>query len=379
MNLYDITSREYYGWSRKSQQSILKSYLSTFEFECKQSIPLPHTASEVDLDVDGQFLLSGGSDGYFRIYEFTNPMDGTLSLVEQKQFVPSFITAIRWFPTDNGLFCIAYNEVVQFVDTNTLNPCETHTFPGQLFSCDWSSACSSLVALASSSSTVRFVDIRSGSSLSTLIISSQLQSKEHSATRVLWDKNDPDVIFVGDSSGHLHLYDIRNRRHPLQIAHVEDTIGQPVTNMTWTPDGMRLLTTHGVFNKTTMWTFKNKKLINSDVHFEVPLTRAPPKNKISPLIRCQIYTTDDFLFAPVPLGSRDIFMHSLTTGVLVKTFSSSEFGSSTTRRVNCVSGWGGESYPVIISGGRLHLRSWCTKIPEEKKEQKDQDNWSDSD
>lgn len=306
-------------------------------------------------------------------------MDGRIKLLQQKKFSSGFVTGVQWFPNDNGLFCVAYNNRVVIVDTNTFSVCDSHVFgQHQLFWCDWSELDGNLIAVAASASTIRLIDVRSGGSLHSITLSSPLGVKDHSVTRVLWDKSDSDALFAGDSSGCLHLYDVRATRNAIQVLSPDNHIFQTITCLQLTPGGMSLVTSHGVHNYFTLWKFQSKKLVNSNVHFEMPVKRKGKEKKLaSGLVRTQVFMTSDLLFSPVASGSGDVMIHDLVNGARLRTLDSGVYSAVAGRKENVVTG-SSDGFPVLYSAGQSGIRVWSPKIDQEIGcNPLHQDDWSD--
>ena len=326
-------------------------------------------------------MLSGEADGNIKILSMTKTTDGDIGLLQQKKFSPGFVTGIQWFPKDNGMFCVAYNSRVVLVDTNTFCICESHNFSqNQLFWCDWNELDGNLIAVAASASTIRLIDVRSGGSLHSLTLSSPLGVKDHSVTRVLWDKSDSEALFAGDSSGCIHVYDIRSTRAAIEILSPDNHIFQTVTCLQHTPDGMCLITSHGMFNFFTLWQFRSKRLVNSGVHFEMPVRRRggnEKKRNISGLVRTQLFMTSDLMFSPVADGAGEVLVHDLVTGARLRTLDSGRYAAVAGRKENVVSGTRSE-LPILYSAGRCGIKVWGPKIDRESESNPlHQDDWSD--
>lgn len=324
-------------------------------------------------------MLSGEADGNVKVLN-ANRMDGELQFLQQKKFSSGFVTGLQWFPKDNGMFCVAYNNRVVIVDTNTFSICETHLFgQNQLFWCDWNELDGNLIAVAASASTIRLIDVRSGGSLHNLTLSSPLGAKDHSVTRVLWDKTDCEALFAGDSSGCIHVYDIRSTRKAIQILSPDNHLFLAITCLQSTPYGMSLITSHGVHNFFTRWNFQSKSLVNSNVHFEMPARRKgkDKKNTVSGLVRTQVFMTSDLLFSPVDQGAGDVLVHDLNTGARLRTLDSGVYTAAVGRKCNVVTG-SKDQLPVLYSAGKCGIKVWSPKIDQDERHNPlHQDDWSD--
>lgn len=285
------------------------------------------------------------------------------------------------------MFDITSSESVALIDTNTLKRIERYTFSDtKLYWSDWSPNRTSTIAVSCSSSALRIIDIRSGSSLQHITCSSLTGTVNHHMTRVVWSPQDSDCLIAGDSSGILHIYDIRRPNRSVRVAGSDYTSCEPITCLQFTKDNMSVLTTHGLSNKLNLWHFSASDLINSNINFECPLVRSKrsKRNLNMSYLRCQVFCTDDFVFAPSELKQfgKDVISYSLTTGAKVHSLSTSKEGSFNTLGPNCVTGLDIGSH-LVFSGGNKRFCVWSPKIEsEDHKKRLNQfyrDKWSDSD
>ena len=309
----------------------------------------------------------------------TDRLEGVVEVLQQRKFAPGFVTGLKWFPQDNGMFSVAYNNRVLLVDSNAFAACETHAFgQQQLFWCDWSVHRSKLIAVAASASTVRFIDVRSGGSLHSLTLASPLAVKDHSVTRVLWDRSDADVLFAGDSSGCLHVYDIRAPRKAVQVVSPDSHALQTVTCLQPTPCAMNLLSSHGLHSHFSLWTFRSKKLVRTSVHFEMPIRRRQKQGlNVSGLVRTQVFMTCGLLFSPVAEGTGDVYVHDLRSGARLRSLDSNVYSANVGRKVNAVAGCGADA-AILYSAGKSGIRVWCPRFASETQSNPlHKDDWSD--
>lgn len=360
-NLYDITSREYFGSHGTIERGIKSEILDRCDMTLLQEVPLARrTINSLDLDNSQAYLLSGGSDASVTLYRIHDYLTGTISpLVDKTTLASEFICRVLWFPHDQEMFAVATNKSVSFVDTNTLEVAESfrNFLDKMIFDVDWNRNKSDVLAVACSASTVRFIDLRSGSCLSSLTISSQLNLKNHAASRVLWDKRDQECLFVGDNFGYIHVYDIRNTRRSLQTFVPEDHLAEPVLGMSFSKDGMMLLTSHGSLNRIYSWLPKNGSFKSTNTHYDSPFVRrSGSKVPLSALNRGQFCVTDNFVVNPIPCGRSDCSVNDLSSGRMITTLCPPKTSSSDThsRRINCVTGL--SQNPVFFVGGKMTLR-----------------------
>jgi WD40 repeat protein len=375
-NLYDITSREYFGNHATIERGIKSELLDRCNMTLLQEVPLRHrTINSLDVDVCQEYLLSGGTDGSVTLYRIEDHVDGRLTpLVDKTTLASEFISRISWFPLDQEMFAVATNRTISFIDTQTLDVAESfrNFHDRMIFDVDWNRTNPNLLAVACSSSTVRFIDLRTGSSLSSLTISSQMNLKNHAASRVLWDKRDEECLFVGDNFGYIHVFDIRNMRKSLQAFVPDEHVAEPVLGMSFSPDGMKLLTCHGSQNHISSWVAKNGSFVSTNIHFDRPFTKKTDSSRValSALNRGQFCVTDNFVGTPIPVGRQDCCVNDSSSGRMITLLSppkSTVKENTSSRRINCVAGLSGSCNPVFFVGGKLTLRVYgidCAKNPD---------------
>lgn len=291
----------------------------------------------------------------------TDKFAGSLTDLSAVRLARGFIANVQWFPDDSGLFNITFSKFIQLIDTERLEMCETFHFGTlEVFWSDWNPINTHLIAIAASSSMVRFIDVRSGDNLQHLVVPSLLNAKEHSVTRVLWDRMDAEAVFVGDSSGYIHVFDIRNPRHAVLSTNCDTNLGQQIVCLQPAGD-CEILSCHGFHQNMIKWSFKDKKLINTNVNFD---TLRPLSNKYRTpsFLKTSMLVTEDLVFSPAPPGKGDILINDIHTGQLIKVLSTDTFHSSKDRRTNAVRGLCAGSSPVIFSGGKNNFKVWSHRF-----------------
>lgn len=283
---------------------------------------------------------------------------GSLTDISVIRLARGFITNVQWYPNDAGLFDITFSKFIQLIDTERLEMCETFHFGTlEVYWSDWNPVNSNIIAIAASNSTVRFVDVRSGNNIQQIIVPSMINAMDHSVTRVLWDRMDSEALIVGDSSGYLHIFDIRNPRHAVLSTHSDSSLGKPIVCLQHVDDH-QIITCHGFHQSMIKWTFQNKQLMNTHVNFD---TLRPSGNKSSSpsFLKTSILVTDDLVFSPAPPGKGDILINDINSGQILKRLSTETFFSAKQRRTNAVSGLCANSLsPVIFSGGKNNFKIW---------------------
>ncbi|KAI1292055.1 DNA excision repair protein ERCC-8 [Halotydeus destructor] len=363
MNLSDVILRQYShvgltGLSRK----YLRNFHDTRSFQNVSSNSVcDKSVNAFDFDKSEQFLLVCENDGTVRLEAVEDEMSGKLKNLQVKRFFEGYANRAQWFPTDTGMFQVAYSRQVKLVDTNSMNVCETHHFAADIFWTDWSPTNPNLIAVGGASSAVRFIDVRSGSSLHQITITSPLGYSSNGATRVLWDYFDSECIFVGDAYGYLHLYDIRNARHSLQLKS-SDAVCDDVTCLQFTKDKMHLLSCHGTNCVMNLWTFERKNLVNAHVNYGSAFAKR--KNKLTRLspgyVKYQVFFTDDHVIRPSISGKGvDLIVNDLWNG-MIKTTYSTEAHQSRKSFTTAVAGT--SSGQLMVSGGRRNYSVWIPKL-----------------
>lgn len=397
MNLYEIILREYNPAKVKYKKFI--DEVTKWPVCVQNEVKLSSTVNSMSLSYqDGAYLLMADTSGNLtvkvleeesiRYFQTTRGKSGRIH--------NSTLINCQWYPDDFGMICAAGSREIFIIATESFTTVDFYKMEAavkQVYSTDWSPLETHLISVALSSSTVRIIDIRSGSSTQCLIIDSLLGAKDHSATRVKWDPNDSEAIYVGDSSGYIHVFDIRSPRKAVTSISHNSSVGQPVVELTFTPDTMTLVSIHGLWNNINTWRLKDRKLKHLNVHFDMPCSRKRRTSKIpvSGLIRCEAFINNDYIYTPVPEGSGDVYVNDINSGKFITEFMPEEFRPISARKVNSVVGLQ-SPYPEIYSAGKAFFRSWemnrnfdDEKVVNEYNSStrtvrdEHRDNWSDSD
>lgn len=232
---------------------------------------------------------------------------------------------------------------------------------------------------------VRLIDVRCGDALQSLTVPSLLGQKSHAITRVLWYPLDEDCLFVGDTCGYVHVFDVRCTRKSVQVIEAETCLSEPVVCLSLTKNKMNLLTSHGQKNALNLWTLADGRFVNSMINFPTPAgtfksAGAVSKSNAHPaLLKCQTHVTDECVFNPVSDTTGRIGVYDLETGDVITFLSPSSFNRVYT---SCVNGL--DQRLVLYSGSRRYLRKWSiaaavTDAEQRRLTQFYQDTWSDSD
>ena len=332
-------------------------------------------------------MIVSDAGGHIHIYEVVNNKDGFLEFINRKDFLSIMIHRSQWLPNDNAMFAVTQPNIVSLIDTNTFQVVDNYKFDSKsvVYWSDWNENDINLIAVAMSNSCIRFIDIRAGNSVQQITTKSPIESKTHNMTRILWTPLDKECLFAGDSSGYLHLYDIRKAKQAIQLVGEDYTSCESICSMALNPKKTNLILSQGRNPKTTCWSFKNKKLRNTNVNFSTNIdskSRVYYRDDKSAFIKYQIYVTDKFLFKPILNSFKEISVHDLSSGQNLNAFASSNWQPNSLCDASCVLGLY-DNYNVLYSGSRNSIKLWNRKITTDQQKETihkiQQDNWSDSD
>lgn len=337
-------------------------------------------------------MLVSDSDGNVLARRIAESNFGRLSELTRLHLESIMVHRTQWFPNDNGLFCVTQPSCLTLVDAASFAPVEKYRFDGEhsrhgaVYWSDWNGENLNLLAVGLSNSSVRFVDVRTGSSVQQLTVASPGQSVQHHITRLVWVPHDEDCLLVGDSAGYLHVFDVRRPRKALQTVG-EEELGctQQISCMQYTEDRMQLLVGQGYQGRPSLYEFRGKRLRNANVNFtggQRFSTRSLMMQQAkSAFLKCQMHCSGGMLFRPVADGYGEVKVQSLRCGRTVNTFLSPDWQPTSVYNSTCVTGlWG--DHPVVYSGSRSTVRVWAPLAKSDQLEQvlreAHADNWSDS-
>lgn len=237
--------------------------------------------------------------------------------------------------------------------------------------------------MAISSSTLGFIDIRTGSSLQQITVESLLGAPNHNVTRVLWSKLDDECIIAGDSSGYIHIFDIRKPRKSLQTVGSDSLTCKPVVYLGFTCDNANLISSHGLTTHLTQWTFRKRRLVNTNINYPSPVPRISTKNRLKMRLEYQLYVTDNLIFKPASsvnvsqLG--ELVIHDLKNGERLGFLNPPTWTPDNCANINCVNGVFTD-YPILLTGSKKLLMVWgCNNSDNtsDGKHELHRDDWSD--
>ncbi|CAD5118198.1 DgyrCDS6920 [Dimorphilus gyrociliatus] len=255
----------------------------------------------LDLDVDEQrYLLSGSNDGKIAVFDTRRekPDDEdatykslfTINKSNNKKHHKFSVTTVKWYPFDNGMFLSCSSDTyLKIWDSNKLKVADEFQFPGPVYKIALSSHAKqhSLIAVGSSTHSVRLIDMRSGSA------SHKLQGHTELVSALNWSKTDEFILASGSDDNRIFIWDIRRAKscicsldqHDTDIgtdyytSHKSHTAhGGAISCVEFSDDGL-YLSSFGVDNRLRLWsamTGKNLMInygtVNSNPQVEMSIT-----------------------------------------------------------------------------------------------------------
>lgn len=192
-------------------------------------------------------MLVSEANGNLHVYEVVNNMDGNLEFIARKELLSIMILRSQWLPNDNGLLAVTQPKLVSLINSNTFQVVDSYKLESNpvIYWSDWNGNDPNLISVALSNSCIRLIDIRAGNSVHTITTKSPIEAKAHNITRVLWAPFDKECFFAGDSSGYIHLYDIRRSKNALQIVGEDYTSCDSICSMDYNPKKTSLIISQG--------------------------------------------------------------------------------------------------------------------------------------
>lgn len=396
-----LRDRRYYS-KRLTQADLTSGLIESRNLHSIQSFEYDlMTVTATDIDESNNFMLVGLSNGSIDLKEIEDPTYGTLTHLARFDFGQYNINRVQWSPgIDEQIFSILDNHVLQLVDPIDMRVLDKYDFNLKTNWSEWNPNDRKTIAVCCSESQVRLVDVHSGSSVQTVILSAPSRLATHRATRCLWSTQDIHCLIVGDNEGYLHVYDTRHSARPLLVAGEER--GQ-ISGMSFTKNNRSIITSQGTENHLVQWAYSNCKLSPSSNKFGKRRKSTSPiqnnstdqqqseqqhgviagpsrdtnglkggngaatrhkerRRRLAPLavdayIRCQIHVTDRHVYCPAPASSyksKELYIYEIDSGNRIKTLKSEGIMN---RGVYTVSSLLPDSL-VIYVGGRGRLKTW---------------------
>lgn len=283
------------------------------------------SVSSISIDPYNKFLLHTSTNCEMKLWqiiesELTFNLKG---LVHQSSMHP--YKHSQWFPTDSGMICYLQPKRISLTETKTFQIIFDEDLGEDNHShFDWNKNDVHAIAIATSTPTVKLMDIRTGIISNSIIVSGPANTdRQHkgirNTTRVLWSPLDRTGLFIADSIGDIFFYDTRRLKRPVGQKRADDhRYLLPVTHMEMTPDSTCLMTSHGFCTPTiTKWKFGmsgDDILIDSNINYHHTGRRGNAMKK-SNHDQFSFFTTMDSIY--VPNHGRtgpDLFAYNLQTG-----------------------------------------------------------------
>lgn len=229
-----------------------------------------------------RYLISGSVDGTVAIHDLEEPVKEKGDIVStynavavvNKRSKPNFahkhsVETATWYPFDTGM-CLTSggDRILKIWDTNSMTPVDDFEFSQIVNDHHMSSVARahSLVAVATESTRIKLVDLKTGSA------SHILKGHEGAVLTVNWSTQDEFHLVSGARDGRALVWDIRrvksvlfaldseNEGEPTRFkkyvldaeSHKSKAHSGSVLCVQFTPDGHHLLTT-GTDNKMRLW------------------------------------------------------------------------------------------------------------------------------
>ena len=269
----------------------------------------------------------------------------------------------QWYPFDTGLFSrIIEKRKWQLVDTESFD--EVLDVRGDFVHFDWNPVDVNHVALVQGN-LVKFVDLRIGSALSSLIPKSRHFCN---LSRVVWHPQmDGKGIFIGNSDGRIFYYDTRILTREMSKTPTQDrNYRAPIMSMQISPEMSQLIT---VSNDIIQWDLKLKHnsesvIRNSNIHFQ---TKFAPSDRTFWLCNLmQPFITSRWIY----VGNRnqvnwtnDIIAYDRKTGRIGRTLSSNiQYLSNLEDYTNVIAGVRRTKYEDDPNPQLIYIKNNCGLI-----------------
>ncbi|KAL4235709.1 DNA excision repair protein ERCC-8 [Mactra antiquata] len=292
----------------------------------EKSVEKQFTGNVNTLDVDlieKRYLLAGGADGYIIIYDtfntsgsvkYTCPSVGTIALNNRHRH-KFHVDTVLWYPLDTGMFTSSGTDCLLKVwDTNRLKPADEYQFSGIVYNHHMSPIATRhcLIAVACQSSSVKLVDLKSGSA------THGLKGHSKGVYSVKWSPYNEFTLASAGADCKILLWDIRNAKGSLlefdqyNGKPPENTAGsdctahsRPVTGLQFSSDGLWLVSC-GIDKMIRVWCTSTGRKTNVDI----PL--AYPSKKTAQFAVSQ-GCSNNLIFMP---NGKSVDVFDMTTGKL---------------------------------------------------------------
>lgn len=226
--------------------------------------------NSLDIDpVESKYLLSGTVSGTLHIHDLTNHSGEvkhtTKAVCNVSRSNPykhkHSVETVQWYPLDTGMFLSSGTDrTLKIWDTNSMKPADEYEFSGIVYSHHMSPVATThcLVAVGCHSSTLKLVDLKSGSA------THMLKGHKKSILTVRWSPKNEYLLVSGSEDNRVLLWDVRSSKGSLMS--LDQFNGQEVptflsactahsgnvNGMSFTMDGLHLVTS-GTDNRIRLW------------------------------------------------------------------------------------------------------------------------------
>lgn len=335
------------------------------------------SVNSLSVDCESRFLLSGGADSSINLWELKldsskgKTIPKTIGKILPKKGHVFGVSAIEWWPFDNGMFVTSsFDGTIKVWDTNTLSYAYSFEMGNsRLYTLDISQTSQhSLVACGGDISGVRLLDLRSTAAAHTL------HGHQGSVMSIKWSPVDEYIVCTGGNDGTARIWDIRQSRSCLVSLDRENIGDRPsrnplqyrkahrstVNGLCWFPRGDYLVTA-GTDEKLLLWSLHSPSGRNMLVNFG-PLIRNNHTQTLNPVISPKEDLSLPYLFFPSENG--EIYMFQAGDGRLVKRLTRGVY----CQRSTCIISRGPGTYQYISGCQDGSISIWGLGPEEEKRE-----------
>ncbi|KAK7100634.1 DNA excision repair protein ERCC-8-like [Littorina saxatilis] len=302
----------------------------SLELSKYKDVEVSHKGGVNSLDIDvaeNRYLLSGCSDSTIAIHDVlskTGEVKETFSQVcsvsHNRGSQKHSVETVQWYPMDTGMFTTSGADFqLKVWDTNRLKLADKYTFSGLVYSHHMSLIARKhcLIAVGAGRSTVKLVDIKSGSA------SHQLKGHDAPVYSVRWSSKDEFLLATGGTDRKVILWDIRKAKGHLMA--LDQHNGEQATNtkdakvahdgtvnsIHFTPDGLHLVT-YGTDNQIRLW--------NTTTGKNIMVNYGMVTNTVKKAVQSSIYSASSPQVLFVPSDS-NIQVFDLFKGIHLATLS----------------------------------------------------------
>lgn len=230
--------------------------------------------ASLDIDRDGRYLISGGSDvtGTIAIHDTAKPLKdrgrykcpvvaSTAAMRGRIQPGWSYaISVVQWYPHDTGIFTTSsVDRTLRVWDTNELCVVEKFAFSAPVYThCMAVADAHSLIAVSGKECKITLCDLQSGSATHIL------QDHRKPVMALAWSPRDPHLLASGSHDNRVLLWDVRKASGPLltldqhngsgsaNVASVVTAHNGHVNGLRFSSDGL-FLVSFGTDNQLRLW------------------------------------------------------------------------------------------------------------------------------